>query len=163
MDDKKKTPSDKLKEQVEELKEQREQEEKPVQEAEEYKSKYLRALADYQNLQRRMIQDRVESGNDTKARVISSLLPFLDNLEKAEVFVKDPGLQMVKDQYIKLLRELGLEEIDLLNKEYDPYVAEAVEIIPGEKENIIVKVLEKGYKLNDKILRAAKVTVSKKG
>jgi len=128
----------------------------------EFKNKYLRALADYQNLEKRILLDRemvVKSANNS---LILKILPFLDNLEKAEIFVKDQGLKLTKDQLEKFLSELGLVELDIINKEYDPYTAEVIEMVPGEKDNMVVEVLKKGYKLNDKILRVAQVKVSKK-
>jgi molecular chaperone GrpE len=89
-------------------------------------------------------------------------LPFLDNLEKAEVFIKDQGLKISKDQFTQILKETGLEEIDLLGKDYDPNFAEAVDIVSGKEENKVVEVLRKGYKFGDKIIRVEQVKVSKK-
>jgi molecular chaperone GrpE len=117
------------------------------QQADEFKNKYLRALADYQNLERRISGERTEIIKNANKYLILGLLPFLDNLEKAEVFVKDPGLKMTKDHLINILKEIGLEEIEVLNKEYDPMTAEVIEIVPGEKDNIVTEVLRKGYKL----------------
>jgi molecular chaperone GrpE len=94
--------------------------------------------------------------------VILRLLPFLDNLEKAELFIKDPGLKMIKDQFMQTIKEMGVEEIDVMGKEFDPHTAEAIDIVEGEKDDIVVEVFEKGYKLGQKILRPAKVKVSKK-
>jgi molecular chaperone GrpE len=90
------------------------------------------------------------------------ILPFLDNLEKAEIFVKDEGLKISKVQFLQILKEAGLEEIDLLNKEFDPNLAEAVDIVPGKEDNKVTEVLRKGYKFEDKIIRVAQVKVSKK-
>lgn len=129
---------------------------------EEYKSKYLRALADYQNLERRVRDERSEMIKIAQARVIEELLPFLDTLHQAEVFVKDPGLKMVKDSFFQKLSELGVKEIDLLNKEFDPHTAEAVELIDGDKDNMVVEVLRRAYELNGKLLQIGQVKVSKK-
>lgn len=131
-------------------------------ETEEFKSKYLRALADYQNLERRVRDERVEMVKIAQARVLEELLPFLDTLHQAEVFVKDPGLKMVKDSFIQKLKELGVKEIELLNKEFDPHTAEAVEVVEGDKDNIVVEVLRRAYELNGKILQIGHVKVSKK-
>ena len=157
----KKVVKDKTEKKAEEIKVNPEIEALKVQIVE-FKNKYLRALADYQNLEKRILMDRemvVKSANNS---LILKILPFLDNLEKAEIFVKDQGLKLTKDQLEKFLKELGLEELNLINKEYDPYTAEVIEMVPGEKDNIVVEVLKKGYKLNDKILRVAQVKVSKK-
>jgi len=147
-----KVHQDKSKEEIESLKKQ----------AEEYKNKYLRALADYQNFEKRVREEREEVVKSTNRNLILKLLPFLDNLEKAEVFIKDQGLKLSKDQMEKALEELGLEELEVINKEYDPYTAEVIEIVKGDKDNIVVEVIRRGYKLGDKILRVAQVKVSKK-
>ena len=133
-----------------------------TQEREDYKNRYLRALADYQNLDRRMRDERVEIRKSAEASIILDLLPFLDTLNQAEVFIKDPGLKMVKDTFVQRLASMGVKTIDVLNKEYDPYTAEAIEVVAGEQENIVVEVVRNGYMLFDKILRPAQVKVSKK-
>ena len=94
--------------------------------------------------------------------MILKLLPFLDNLEKAEVFVKDQGLKMAKDHLFQMLKEVGVEEIEVLNKQFDPVTSEAIDIVKGDKDDVVVEVLRKGYKLGDRILRVAQVKVSKK-
>ncbi|MCX7956010.1 MAG: nucleotide exchange factor GrpE [Patescibacteria group bacterium] len=129
---------------------------------EDYKNKYLRALADYQNLEKRVFEEKNKIINNANANFILKLLPILDNLEKAEVFLKDQGLKIIKDDLIKLLKEEGLEELDLLGKEFDPNFAEAIDVCEGERDNIIIDVLRKGYKFKNKILRVAQVKVSKK-
>lgn len=130
--------------------------------SEDFKNKYLRALADYQNLEKRIIDEKKELIKSANNQLILRLLPFLDNLEKAEVFIKDSGLKMIKEDFYKILAEFGLEEIDILNKSFDPNLAEAVDIVEGEENDKVVEVVRKGYKLADKILRVAQVKVSKK-
>ncbi|MFH0979854.1 MAG: nucleotide exchange factor GrpE [Candidatus Roizmanbacteria bacterium] len=136
--------------------------EKLKKEVEEYKNKYLRALADYQNLEKRVREERNQLVRTANLNLIMKLLPFLDNLEKAEVFIKDQGLKMAKDHLFQSLKEIGIEEIDVLNKPFDPNVSEAIDIVKGDKDNIVVEVLRKGYRIEDKILRVAQVKVSKK-
>lgn len=131
-------------------------------EAEEYKTQYLRALADYRNYERRVAEEQINVRERIKADVINKLLPFLDNVEKAEVFIKDPGLKMIKDQFIQTVKQLGVEEIELEGKEFDPHVAEAIDVVEGEKDNIIVSVSRKAYKLGDRVIQHGLVTVSKK-
>jgi len=129
---------------------------------EEYRNKYLRALADYQNLEKRAIEEKDLIVKTANKNLILKLLSFLDSLDKAEVFVKDQGLKMVKDNLVRVLKEIGVEEIDVLNKPFDPQISEAIEIVAGDKDDIVVEVLRKGYKFQDKILRVAQVKVSKK-
>ncbi len=131
-------------------------------EAEEYKNKYLRALADYQNLERRVEEKRQEEMVNASKNLLLKLLPIVDSLEKAEIFIKDKGLRMVKESFYQFLKSQGIEEIDILGKEFNPQLAEAIEVTEGDKDNIVVEVLRKGYKFNNKILRVAQVKVSKK-
>ncbi len=158
MDDKKKKVetkkpvADKTNTEIEVLKKQ----------VEEFKNKYLRALADYQNLENRIKQEREWVVDNANRHLVLKLLPFLDNLEKAEVFIKDEGLKIAKDQLEKVLTELGLVEIEVLNKEYDPYTAEVIELVEGDKDNMVTEVIRRGYKMGEKILRVAQVKVSKK-
>lgn len=126
-----------------------------------YKNSYLRALADYQNFEKRAGEEREELLKSASRRMITKLLPLLNNLEKAEVFVKDPGLKLIKDELEKILKEEGLEEIEVVDSIYNPEVAEAVEIVDGEQDNKIVEVIRKGYKLNNKVIQPAQVKVSK--
>ncbi len=126
-----------------------------------YKNSYLRALADYQNFEKRVGEEREELLKSASRRMITKLLPLLNNLEKAEVFVKDPGLKLIKDELEKILKEEGLEEIEVSGSIYNPEVAEAVEIVDGEQDNKIVEVIRKGYKLNNKVIQPAQVKVSK--
>lgn len=127
-----------------------------------YKNKYLRALADYHNFEKRVSEEKQQIIKTANTQVILRLLPFLDHLEKAEVFVKDNGLKIVKDDFLKTLKELGLEELDVLGKPFDPHTCEALEVVAGEKDNVVAEVLRKGYKFQEKIIRVAQVKVSKK-
>lgn len=130
-------------------------------ERDEFKGKYLRALADYQNFERRMAAERSNIRSATIREIVIELLPFLDHLEKAEVFIKDPGLKMIKQQYLQFLTGLGIEELDIENKPYDPLTAEVIEVVDGAKDNIVIEVLRKGYKYHDYIVRIAQVKVEK--
>lgn len=131
-------------------------------ERDEYKNKLLRALADYHNLEKRVADERQELGRRAVQNFILRILPFLDNLEQAEVFVKDKGLEIVKTSFSELLEKEGLKKIDVLNKEYDIHVAEAIDLVEGERDNIVVEVMRNGYKFNGQIVRPAQVKVSKK-
>ncbi len=131
------------------------------QQLDEFKNKYLRAIADYQNLEKRVGEERFELMKMANRNFLIKILPFLDNLEKAELFVKDPGLKISKDHFMQILTEAGLIEMNLLNKDFDPVSAEAVDIVPGKEDNKVVEILRKGYMLEDKIIRVAQVKVSK--
>jgi len=127
-----------------------------------YRAKYLRALADYQNYQRRMEEEMNRVSFRAKKELILKFLPFLDGLEKAESFVKDEGLKMVKKEFEKVLKAEGLEEIEILGKEFTPHLAEAVAVAQGDKDGRVVKVLRKGYLWQGEVIRPAQVEVSRK-
>jgi len=128
---------------------------------EEMKLKYLRALADYQNYEKRMIQDRARIMKMAHQEVLIQLLPVFDNIDTAEVFVKDPGLKMVVVQLHSTLESMGITELKVLDKEFDPYTAEAIELVPGKKANFVVEVISKGYGYEGEVIRPAKVKVGK--
>ena len=152
MSQKKTEEIQKLKKTIEQLKE----------ELEEYKKKYLRALADYQNLERRVDNEKKEVIKTANEKLLLKILPIIDDLQKAEVFIKDDGLKIVKENFLKFLKDEGVVEIEVLGKEFNPQLAEAVEVVRGEKDNIVVEVLRKGYRLGDKIFRVAQVKVAKR-
>lgn len=129
---------------------------------EEYKTKYLRAIADYQNYERRVQDQRIEWTKNANKSVFNKLLAFLDDLERAELFIKDPNLVHVKESFSKLLKNEGLEEIEVLGKPYDPHNAEVIDMKEGKEDNMVLAVLRKGYTYNGQLLRVAQVTVSKK-
>lgn len=133
-----------------------------VAEKDQWHAKYLRALADYQNLQTRMDSQRIQIREAEAARVLVSLLPFLDNLDAAGAFVTDPGLMMIRQQFAKLLQELGLIELDLIDKPFDPHTAEAIEVVAADQDDMVVEVLRKGYRYNDTVVRPAQVKVGKR-
>ena len=129
---------------------------------EEYKSKYLRALADYQNLEKRTHEEHVRLRDRVTAQVCAKLLPFLDNLDAAQAFVKDPNLKLIRENFIHMLHEMGIQEIEVLNKPFDPYTSEAVDVAPGKENDMVVEVTRKGYAFKEIVLRVAQVKVSKK-
>lgn len=132
------------------------------QEVEEWKNKYLRALADYQNLEKRVNNEMIHFQKKANLKLLLQFLEVLDLIEKAEVFIEDHGLKLVKDKFLAILEEQGVKEIDLLGKPYDPHLAECIEVVEGKKDNIIVEVVRKGYQIENEIIRVAKVKVEKK-
>lgn len=126
----------------------------------EFKEKYLRALADYQNLERQTAVWKETFVQYSNVSLISKILEVLDDLEKAQEHVKDEGLHLVINKLKNILGAEGVEELDLEGKEYNPSEAEVISTESGDEDNIVIKVLQKGYRIKDKIIRAAKVIVS---
>jgi molecular chaperone GrpE len=123
----------------------------------EFEEKYLRALADYQNLEK-----RIEREKDLLIKIASSvlvikLLPVLDNLERAQAHLEDPGLDHVIRQFKDALATEGVSEVPT-DGDFDPTLHEAITHGDGP-EGKILEILEKGYKLGDRVLRPAKVKI----
>lgn len=129
---------------------------------EDYKEKYLRALADYQNLEKQTQNWKESYSVYAALGVIQKLLEVLDDLEKAQDHLKDEGLQLVINKLKSVLTSEDVEELDLEGKEFNPSEAEVIGTEPGEKDNTIIKMSQKGYKIKNKIIRPAKVIVSVK-
>lgn len=136
--------------------------EKLKQELEEWKGKYLRALADYQNLEKRVVENRQEFVQYAAKELIVKLLVVLDTLEKTEQHLKDQGLSLAVKSFIDILQKEGVEKIEVLGEKFDPRTMECIEIIGSEKGDEVVEELRKGYKIADKIIRVAQVKVGKK-
>jgi len=133
-----------------------------TEELEELKNKYLRSLADYQNLEKQTVAWREEFVKYASQSLIVELLEVLDDLEKAASHLNDEGLNLIVDKLKVIFENTGLEEIKAEGEEFDPGQMECVGMEETERENVVVKVNQKGYKLNGKIIRVAKVIVSKK-
>lgn len=138
------------------------QDEKQCDELEEITSKYYRAVADYRNLEQRIMKERREIVDRCRQEVISSFLPVLDNLNKAEMFITDPGLKMIMDQFKQTLEMNGVRELDLIGKQFDPHAAECIEVVDGDEDGVITEVVRKAYELNGKVIQHGQVKVSQK-
>ncbi|HSW87909.1 MAG TPA: nucleotide exchange factor GrpE [Candidatus Saccharimonadales bacterium] len=121
---------------------------------------YKRALADYQNLEKRTFEEKrewIKSGNKD---LILKLLPVLDILMLAANHIKDQGLDLSIQQFLDVLETEGVKKIETLGKEFDPHTMECVEIIEGD-ENKVLEELRIGFTLNEKVVRPAQVKVGK--
>ena len=124
-------------------------------------NKWKRALADYQNLEKRTESTVKEARYNAIKELLLRFLCILDDIEKAEVFVNDQGLQAIKKNLLSVFEEYGVSEMQIEGKQYDPYLAEAVGIVASGKENTVVDVQKKGYMIGDEVLRHALVIVGK--
>lgn len=123
-----------------------------------YQSLYLRAIADYQNLEKRSAASQEKYIRFANQSLIESLLPLVDDLERAATHLNDQGLTLVYQKLFTLLHDQGLEEIKASNQPFNPELMECSEVVKGQK-NQVVEVVTKGYILNDRVLRPAKVKV----
>lgn len=139
-------------------------------EAAEMKTRYLRAVADMENYRKRIAREKQDIIRSAAANVVESLLPVLDNmklgLQAAENHpeAKDVtfGFKMVDDQLKKSLSEQGLQELIPDGESFDPNLHECVAHQPSEDvaEDLIIQTVRAGYRLNDRLIRAANVIVS---
>lgn len=115
-----------------------------------------RAMADMQNMKRRMEEDSIRIYSRANAELITSLLPAIDNLNRALEHNPDEGLEMAIKQINDILTAAGLIKIETEN--FDPDLHQALAQGPGEKDKIL-EVLEDGYMLGEHIIRHTKVKV----
>ncbi len=136
--------------------------EKIQKDLEEVTNQLKRALADYHNLERRVNQEKESLSRFSAGIVILKFLPILDNLKKAAEHLKDDGLSLIVKQFEQVLKSEGVTEVPAVGQTFDPKVHEAVEVVEGDEDNKVVKVIEAGYLLNGAPLRPAKVVVVRK-
>jgi molecular chaperone GrpE len=126
----------------------------------EFEEKYKRALADYQNLERRTQEQKREWIMTASKNVILKLLPVLDTLMLAQKHIEDKGIAISIDQFLKVLQEEGIERIKTIGEKFDPNLMEAIGTIDG-KEGQVLEEVRAGFKLYDTVLRSAQVMVGK--
>lgn len=136
--------------------------------ADEYKDKWMRNVAEFDNYKKRNAKLWQDAYSEGKADVILKILPIGDNLDIALSMNLDQktmdGIKLIKKKFTETLTSLGVEEINPIGQEFDPNVAEAimqVEKADGEESDTVKQVFEKGYRTADKIIRYAKVSVIK--
>lgn len=138
----------------------------------EAKDKYLRKVAEFENFKRRNARERIELIQTAGREVITDMLDVLDDCDRAQkqietsedVNVIKEGVLLVFNKLRNLLQARGLKAMETINKEFDPDLHEAITEIPAptpELKGKIVDEVTKGYYLNDKIIRHAKVVIGK--
>ncbi len=135
---------------------------------EEEQNRYLRLMAEYDNFRKRSAKEKDGIYTDAKADTFTSLLPVLDNFDRAfenedaspEDFRK--GIEMTRDQILAVFEKAGVEAYGEAGDPFDPNIHNAVSHIedPEQGENVLAQVFQKGYKLGDKVLRHAMVVVA---
>lgn len=137
-------------------------------EAEQYKDKYLRAVAEFDNYRKRTIKEKAELLLNGSEKAVCAFLPILDDFERALATSSDDanaikeGMHLIFTKFNKTLESLGVKKIETDGKDFDVDFHEAVAMVPGmgdDKKGKIVDCVQTGYKLNDKVIRHAKVAV----
>ena len=135
--------------------------------AEAESERYMRLMAEFQNFKRRAAREKSDIHAYANEKIIGELLPVLDNFERAlqtesgDLESYSKGMELIFTQLKTALEHAGLEEIKALGEEFDPNVHNAVMTEDSEEhdDGKISKVLQKGYKLNDKVIRPSMVAV----
>ena len=140
-------------------------------ERDDYKDKYLRTLAEFNNFKRRTASSRSEALKDGQCAAIEQILPVLDNLERAlehiEADKENPmaqGVAMVHRLLSETLGKLGIAEIPALGEPFDPTKHQAVQMVDaaeGETPGNVGVVVQKGYMADDRVIRHSMVIVNK--
>ena len=134
------------------------------------KDKYLRQVAEFDNYRKRTLKERQELIFNGGAKAITALLPVIDDMERAianGAKTDDPqvlreGMELIYQKFIKILEEQGVSKIETENVDFDTNLHEAIALVPGmgeDKKGKVIDCMATGYKLNDKVIRYAKVAV----
>lgn len=134
------------------------------------KDKYLRHVAEFDNYRKRTLKERTELILNGGEKVITTLLPILDDMERAIESgqkTEDPnvlreGMELIYHKMVKVMEGNGVTKIDTTDADFNTDIHEAVAMVPGmgdDKKGKVIDCLASGYKLNDKVIRHAKVAV----
>lgn len=126
----------------------------------EFEDKYKRALADYQNLQKRVSEERFELIKSANKEILLRLLPVLDTLMLANQHIQNEGLSVSINQFLDTLKSEGVIRVKTVGEDFDPHTMECVTTEEGD-ENKVLEEVRAGYLLNDRVLRPAQVKVGK--
>ena len=144
--------------------------EKAQAEIAELKNQLLYKVAEFENYRKRTLKERAELILNGGEKFITSILPIIDDMERAienGAKTDDPevlreGMTLIHQKFMKTLEAQGVSKIDTENADFDTDVHEAVAMVPGmgdDKKGKVIDCLQQGYKLNDKVIRHAKVAV----
>lgn len=137
-------------------------------EAEAWKDKYIRLVAEFDNYKKRTLKEKSELILNGSEKTISSILPILDDFERAlSDKTEDPvaikkGFELIFKKFLKTLETLGVKKIETNDTDFDVDYHEAIAMVPGMGDSMKGKVIDcvqTGYTLNDKVIRHAKVAV----
>ena len=155
---------------AEDTEEEKDPLEKVQEEAAELKDKWLRSVAEFDNYRKRTLKERAELILNGGEKFITAILPVLDDMERAiangektdDPEVLREGMLLIYQKFMKTLEAQGVSKIETENADFDTDVHEAVAMVPGmgdDKKGKVIDCLQQGYKLNDKVIRHAKVAV----
>lgn len=155
---------------AEEPEEEKDPLEKALAEIEQLKTQMLYKTAEFDNYRKRTLKEKAELILNGGEKAVSAILPIIDDMERAienGAKTDDPqvlreGMELIYNKFVKALEGLGVKEIETENADFNTDVHEAVAMVPGmgdDKKGKVIDCLQKGYQLNDKVIRHAKVAV----
>ena len=138
-------------------------------EAAEHYEKYLRAIADFDNYKKRALRDKADAIKYGNEEIIKDILPFMDSLDRAlehdtgDIQAFKDGVALIQEQLLCCLKKHGVERIEATGEDFDPNFHEALMQVESDQhdDNKIVSEMEKGYLLNGRLIRPARVCVCK--
>ena len=144
--------------------------EKAQEQIDELKDKYLRSVAEFDNYRKRTLKEKAELILNGSEKAVGAVLPILDDMERAiangektdDPQVLREGISLIYAKFQKVLESLGVKEIETADADFDTDVHEAIAMVPGmgdDKKGKVLDCVQKGYKLNEKAIRHAKVAV----
>lgn len=137
---------------------------------EELKDKYLRSVAEFDNYRKRTLKEKAELILNGGEKAITAILPILDDMERAiangqktdDPAVLREGMELIFTKFNKTLESLGVSKIETEDADFDTDIHEAIAMVPGmgdDKKGKVLDCVQTGYKLNEKVIRHAKVAV----
>lgn len=136
--------------------------------AEQWKDKYIRLVAEFENYKKRTLKEKSELILNGSEKTVAAILPILDDFERATADkTEDPqaikeGYELIYKKFLKALETLGVHKIKTDNADFDVDYHEAIAMVPGmgdDKKGKVIDCVQTGYTLNDKVIRHAKVAV----
>ena len=137
-------------------------------EAEQWKDKYIRLVAEFENYKKRTLKEKSELILNGSEKTVAAILPILDDFERATADkAEDPqaikeGYELIYKKFLKALETLGVNKIETDNADFNVDYHEAIAMVPGmgdDKKGKVIDCVQTGYTLNDKVIRHAKVAV----
>jgi len=136
----------------------------------EFQNKYIRLSADFDNYRKRTLKEKIDLIKSANAEILLNLLPVMDDFERALKSMEDTkgckeikdGIDLIYNKFGEFLKSSGVKEIDAMHKKFDTDIHEAVTKIPAPSKKLkgkVLDVIQKGYYLNEKIIRYPKVII----
>jgi len=135
-----------------------------------FKDKYIRLYSEFENYRKRTAKEKIDIITNASENLLKEILPVIDDFERAivnnekvsEAKTIKEGFELIHNKLYKTLTNQGLKPMDAIEKNFDPDIHEAITKIPAPKNKLkgkVIDVVEKGYTINDKVIRFAKVVV----